>query len=341
MAALPGIWWYGFAGGEPRSIASSANMNSSTRQRIACVFRAPRAGTIDRVIFGVSVASSLSNVRVSLYSVSSGNPNAETHYRAHSPSAFAAGAMFRSGWLTTTGLNAGSKRAVAHGELMAVVLSWDFTPSGAASLSWVTADGSPSPANNLHYFASYNGSSWSKSAITPRLSIEYSDGAIEPVGWFPAHSLVNTPNLSNASTPDEVGLRFVLPFTATLSQAALWTGALGAAPFAFKVYDAADVELGSFSIAGTQELQDADSPVFSHFNDIVLTQGEVYRFVALPGSASNCTLGYFTINDYARRSFAGRGQFYYTARTNGGAWTDNDDLMPMFLLGFSDLVPPT
>lgn len=344
LVTLPGVWWYGNVGAEPRANApANQNLNDGTRQQIACVFPAPRAGTINRVLFGLSAAASVVNAQVSLTTVdASGNPNLPvTHYRVHAAADFTVNTIFRSGLLTTTGLNAGTKKTVTFGELMAVVLSWTGSPSGSSSLQWTTPDGTPLPLQNLHYQANYSGSAWSKQIISPRLALVYSDGSVVPVGWFFPQAQVATPNLSSSTTPDEVGLRFEMPFTGTLTQAALWTGALGGAPFSFRVYDEADTLLGSFSVAGTHEIQDTDSPVISHFDDILLERGSIYRFTALPGTTSNCTLGYFNINNYVLPAWPGKSQFYWTQRTDAGAWTDNVNRMPIYMLGFSAIdVPP-
>ncbi|MGE0225471.1 MAG: hypothetical protein AB7S57_19540 [Acetobacteraceae bacterium] len=344
-AVLPGLWWHGSVyGGEPRSNSASAqSLNQTSRQRICCVFKAPKAGTISRVIFGVSLATAVVDVRLSFQDLTSGNPDGtEDQFRDHLAADFTINTVFRSGILSHDGTDGGTQRVVTHGQSLAVVLRWTGSPGATAQLQWTGPEGTPTPAQNQCYQGNYNGTSWSKQVLTPRIALEYADGTVEAIsGWFFPEAQVVTPNVSSATTPDEVGVRFQLGFTGKLSQAMLWPGSVGGL-FDVVLYDEADVVLATFSGAnsGTAmiEVHDADSPIAAHFDDVVLDKDAVYRLVLKATSTGVETFGYYTVDAVALSAFPGLSRYYWTERTDGGAWTDRTTRMPMFLLGFSELL---
>lgn len=345
-AILPGLWWHGSVGGAaPRqNVASAINMNQTTRQRIALAFKAPKAGTIHRVLFGVATLVAAVDVRVSFQDLTSGNPDGtEDQFRDHLAADFTLNSVFRSGIMTDTGADGGVARTVTHGQTLAVVLRWTGSPGATAQLCWTGTDGTaPISPMNQSYHLTYNGTSWTKVLAAGRIGLEYSDGTVEAVsGWFYPHGTITTPNVGSTTTPDEVGVRFQLGFTGKLAQAALWPGIVGGL-FDFVLYDEADAVVASFTGANNGsamlELHDSNSPMTAHFDDIVLNKDAVYRLVLKATSVGVETFGYRTVTAQALASYPGLSRYYWTERTDGGAWTDRTDRMPMFLLGFSELL---
>lgn len=345
-AVLPGLWWHGsvYGGASRQNVASALNLNQTTRQRICQVFRAPKAGTIHRVLFGVASATAVVDVRLSLQDLTSGNPDGtEDQFRDHLAADFTINTLFRSGILTSDGTDTGVPRTVTHGQPLALVLRWAGTPGGTSQLDWTGTDGSaPVSTMNQAYRATYNGTTWSKTLAMGRIAIEYSDGSVEPIsGWYFPSATITTPNVGSNTTPDEVGVRFQLGFTGKLSQAMLWAGSVGGL-FDIVLYDEADVALATFSGANNGsamiEPPDSNSPTPAHFNDLVLDKDAVYRLTLKATTTGVETFGYYTVTALALSAFPGLSRYYWTERTDGGAWTDRTDRMPMFLLGFSELL---
>jgi hypothetical protein len=339
-ATIPGgPWWFGWLGPEPTSNtpATTNSLNQTTRQRHAWVFRAPKTGTIDRVIAGMATVTALVDVRVSLQDLASGNPDGtEDQFRDHVAGDFAVNTVFRSGLLTTTGLDGGARRTVTKGDMLAVVFRWTGSPGGTAQLqpTMRSSGGSPYPSTNLSYVATFNGTTWTKFADTPCFGLEYSDGSVASVGWYYPTGQTTTQNVSSITTPDEVGLRFVPAFTGRLTAAGFYVGAVTAGT-AIRLYDDADTLLGTFTPTGTAENHDADSPTMSYWPDIVLTRGRVYRITLRPTTATNHEVPIINLDANAAKAYPGHPNDYWTERTDDGAWSNNTLKRPIVMLGYS------
>ncbi len=177
----------------------------------------------------------------------------------------------------------------------------------------------------------------------PVLGLEYNDGSYEPIpGCYPCHAFTAT-TFANSSTPDEIGLRFKLPFPFRLAGWWAWLDADG--DFNVNLYDSDGVT----KRAGTPFAVDKDSRRAAA-QDIQLHQfastfdclaNTFYRLVIEPSSATNLTINDFTVNAAAAMDAMDGGQnFHLTSAKNPAAegdWTNTTTRRPFMGIGIKGL----
>jgi hypothetical protein len=148
-------------------------------------------------------------------------------------------------------------------------------------------------------------------------------------GWVeipdaPMFEDTSTINVSSVTAPDEIGTRFVLPFTTRLVSMAMSTASITAADaVTWKLYDASNNVLWSQSFTyNTNISSGAGIVTIPVTTRPILRKGQVYRATVTPTVG---TLNYsFTLMSSTYRALAGQdGSIMWTERTDAGAWTDN------------------
>lgn len=209
---------------------------------------------------------------------------------------------------------------------LAVVVAWSSgTVSSTSSatfhyrLSLAMAGASPCPT-------SFNGASWtSNTGSAPLLAVRYHDGSVHP-GLAAVRSVSFTP-FNSASSPNEVGNRFVVPARLTADGVALFTRMLAGAQQQVRLYDPTGVQLtddGKTLLDAARDVPSAGATatVQVPVAPVELSEGAVCLCSQRPVSASNSYQGKLTFADAASR-FALLGDAWWVQRTGGGAWIED------------------
>jgi hypothetical protein len=168
--------------------------------------------------------------------------------------------------------------------------------------------------------------SWTAQLRNPILALEYDDGSYSYIPFVFPH-IPGLVNVNNTSTPDEIGLRFKLPFPARLS--GCWLNLDADGDYNINVYDSD----GATKICGTPLAIDKDLRlgtsggfVWHRFTSTAnLVKDTYYRIVFEPSSATNIQLYYFDFPSASAMDQTEGGQeFHYTAAKDPdaeGDWT--------------------
>ena len=229
-------------------------MNASG-DRVALIFMAPKAGKIDRVSFrtGTShVLNGASVVRFSLQDTTiTGNvrhpDGTQDQFRDHDNTLLTGiNVTVNTGLITDDGTDTGTKRTVALGDIIAVVVEYQTFTAGD-SIATRVVDGAVntgwSGINNFSALSEFQGSTWSTFQDEwPIISIEY-----ETDGWTqvhpynsPAHTDGESPNSAN----NERGSVIQVPFRCEvvgIMASFMETDAVGT----LKVYNASETEIAA------------------------------------------------------------------------------------------------
>ena len=330
-----GLWWP-----EPMS-PSFGNyflglaLDAAT-DRIAFIFRCPKAGTLGYVGFRTDTVTVSEALKISFQTVdpATGNPDGTVdQYRVHA-GAFSANTWYTTGLITDNGADGGTKRTVARGEYLAVVIEFNAFSSGnlkiAAAYSMFGKF-----ENQFGYITANLTGAYAKQLIgIPVCYLQYDDGSTGyiPALWpFSAGAVVSWNNTSN---PAERALRFQVPFKCKVGGAWLdWgnSGALGTFDLVLYGSDGTTVLL--------TESVDPDIIVgggglgFVWFSsEITLDAGTTYYLARKPTSATNTTMNTWTVPAVGALDQISGGQACYAVYRQyqgSGAWTEETTKRPM------------
>lgn len=290
-------------------------------EKVACVFRAPRTGTLDLFEFRLQAAASApaSGLRLSFQSLdlATGYPDGtQDQFRVVTAGLAANAWVTPPGALTDDGTDSGVKRLVTAGDLMACVVEFEAWAAGNSVVpNGIGSDRFPA---GFPYTCWYT-SAWSRNGSFGCV-LKYDDGSYAAVpGTFPFKAITQL-NYSNASTPDEAGVRFA-PAIGCRVRGVIWALVAHVGDCEITLYDADDVVLAS-----TTSDKDAGtgSAAAYMFGPVELAPGQVYRITAKPTSANLVGFLRLQAEDNARLAAWAGENYYWTERTDGGAWTDRD-----------------
>lgn len=328
--------WYPAVGPVNANTAmSSVLLIDATGEKVALSgqFRtqdgAPR--TINTVGFptGTVVSAGGSTIRVSLQNVTTtaGAPmqpdGVQDQYRDALLSTYTSDSWFTTGLITSDGTDGGTKRTVAHHELVSVVIEYSGARAGADSLIVKSA------AHN--YSASHGGAvatlytaSWARQDVVPCVVFGCSDGSVATLEFAsPAKERVTTA-YNSGSTPDEYALSLVAPFS--FNADGLWTmmsfaAATGDCELVLTEngveIEAILVDANTVAATGSMRILPA---LFTTARTI--TAGRTYEVSMRPTTASSVTIAQYDVQSAGYWACAGGPTAAQQAeRTNGGAWT--------------------
>ncbi len=325
------------------SIPVMANLGAMTTAAIftGIVIKAPRDGTLHSFEFYMSAAAQVptNGLRMSFQTVdANGNPdNTDDQFRV-----VASGSLGAATWitppgpLTDDGTDTGVKRTVVAGEPLALVMKFESFVAGDSITNGVTAGTSSSTPTRR---STNSGGTWTKTANFLNCVLRYTDGYehISPDIW-PSTS-INTVAYNSASTPDERGLAFSVPYDFEFAGIeVLINGASATQVNTAKLYSADNTLLdsvsffqGEFTAANT--LAKAWIP-FDRFSPC--TANTVHRVTLLPSSTNNVTLYEIEVPTQAHlNAFSGGEDFYTTHRTDAGAFSDTLTRRPIMRVALS------
>jgi hypothetical protein len=290
--------------------------------------------TIDFVEFlPGTITPNSSTMRLSLQ-----NPDLANVFRpdgtADQSVTFADTAVTSSTWFSTEASGT-LGRSVAYGEKIFVVL--DYGAAGAGFGAGTSFAVSPGQTNTTSPGSCGTVSDTGSIAVgnaLPNIILGFSDGTFGTVGppgrAHPYSGLTTVSTFNTGSTPDEVALRFTVPYACKVSGgffvAATNGGGRnfdiilyeGTTPLASEVFDS--------------ETQTSTTGRYHEANfgeEVELTPNTEYFFALKPTTASNVSHYYFTVADTNHfQAHAGGVEFYYADRSDAGAWNPIDTRRP-------------
>jgi hypothetical protein len=312
-----------FAFPEPQTMsnASSPAMSNllidGTNTQAAAIIDPPKAGNIHIIYSRLGSLSGAGNFDVRVETLSGGDPSGTLVATNTSASAVTASA---NSWMTGT-LTADAP--VAPGTPIAIVF---LRNTGAYNITGVAAN---QMSSQMPYGSRYAGT-WTKNAVVPAIVLEYDDGSIYEMPGVWAVLNTGTFTYGSGSTPDEHGVKFVSVPVAMRTFGFWWIGNL-TADADMVLYDNAGTPQRTLSMASAVRFSNAIGIQRRRWtSEFWLTQGQDYRLVLKPTSASTVVLPYAdAMNAAAMAATPGGVNIIDTARTDAGAWTDTNTRQPM------------
>ena len=300
-AWLPPAWFANISGW------SSMQVNASG-EKAAMIVRVPATGDITAVGVYITAVVAAQALSVSLETVDANGDPSGSAYGGSTAGSIASPAA---GWYTVT---LGAQASATVGDIVAVVVQFSGTVGDVSvgRVGCITAHEFP--------YADLYTTSWAKSTNTPATTLIYGS-TYYPNAGFPFSGLSQW-TLNTGTSPDEVALKFRLPFPARIAGAWVLGWSRGHTTI---LYSAADVVLaskahpaGAVSDIGTarpgQFLFDAGYP---------LVKNTDYRLAFRPDNANNNRLQYCDVTTAAMMAaLPGGASFIASTRADAGAWTD-------------------
>jgi hypothetical protein len=293
-----------------------------------CVFYVPKTGTISKIGFRTGTVTTADDFTVALETVSAtdGMPSG-TNYGGSAAGTQTIVPTDDDLWFWTA---LGTAATATEGDLVALRVNIVFVNGNMQISHTVTNLGtSIVPYSLLHQ------GSWSKGTNIPNFAIEYSDGSRPYIGTNPTTIQSNT-TFNSASTPDERGNRFKLPFACRVWGAAVrLLQSTANTTYAVKLYDCSVTDAGT--LIAQRAALDTDIYISTSAGSVrvrlipesgqslVLYANRLYRLTVLPETTGDITNYRQTVDSTGTlEAMPGGVEWYHTERTDAGAWTQTD-----------------
>jgi hypothetical protein len=284
-------------------------------EKVGFVVRTTKAGDISKVHFRTSTVANSQTLLISLQAVdlTTGDPNgtADQSGTQASPTS--------NTWHSVT---LGASRTVAAGDRLAVVIEFNATVGDVLIAS----------ASTLQHEQSYADlftSSWAKQGRSPMVLLEYSDGSFSPLvgvtGGLPTQTIYDS-----TSTPDEIALKFKLPYTAKCD-GGMFRGLLGG-DVDIVLYDS-----NGSTVLGTDSLdKDVVQATTGTFVGVwaaaTLAANTFYYLSVKPTTSTSARLFSFSVSTAAHLAQSYGGQnFHWAQQTDAGGWTPTTTARPLIV----------
>ncbi len=331
--AIPGGAWILHPPLERQSLINfTGELIDASTEKEALVSLIPKTGTISKVGFLTRTVTTGATVDVRLETVdlATGDPTGTLLGTNSNGSQVIADADDNT-WFTpalTTGV------AVTEGDLFAAAIANASTGNmQIASVNFARDQTFP-------YADSFIGAgpTWTKAQSGRPLciSLEYDDGSYAVMdGIYPFSTLFNT-TFNNTDTPDEVALKFKVPWPARITSVWVMLDLDAAADIILYDTDGTTVLLTASPDPDVREAT-SQKQHFINFNGTAnLTKDSFYRLAIKPTTTSDMTIRGFTADSVALMdSFDGGQNFHWSERTDAGAWTDVTTKRPFIGLKLS------
>ncbi len=301
---------------------------STDNSDIGIVTYMPHTTTIDKIAAAVSATTTAGDLTAKIQTVTAStfNPSGSL-YHANASGVRAMAAPDDNAWFEFT-LTA--PVVVTGGDLVAFTVGRvTGTFTGTMKTGTIVNDSLSIPLN----LARSSGGAWAALGV--------SRGGLIAVhsttdGWLyipsmPTYDSTSTtlPSFSSATSPDEVGGKLVMPFTARLIAIEHYIGSNGSTDaYTIRLYDESDNVLWSKSLTtGTDQPATSGLRIYPMPDRPILKKGRVYRF-AIEATNGTITFGY-TAASSGYSDATGISGLVLTSRTNAGAWTDTTTQAPM------------
>jgi hypothetical protein len=290
--------------------------------------------TINKVHFrfGTVVKAGGSALTVSLQDLSTSAafiaPDETTdQYRAiaNADANFLSNTWYTTGLLTSDGTDSGTKRTVAYGEALAIVVEYDGG-GRLGSDSFIINGTAAVTQSHLSQLVLKTGGSWSQASSIPNVILEFSDGTFGTLLMgYPATAFSSVTYNLDTLVADEYALEFSLPFACKVD--GCWfvsTLANAAVDFDLIIYNGTTpVTNGSVSVDGAQNASSGsvrygEAPFAAEAS---LAANTTYRLAMKPTTANSLALSYFDVNAAGHLDAHDLGSACHMAsRLDSGAW---------------------
>ena len=317
----------------------------ASAEKVAFVFRAPKAGTLARVGFRTATVTTADTLKVSFQDVdaTNGDPDGVVdQFRTVASAGVTSNTWIRTGLITSDGTDNGTLRSVTRGQVITVVIEFNAFVAGVVNIAANRVFGltANQPMVGLNYVDHFT-ASWAKSTVgIGVIAIEYDDGSFAYLpNALPADTMSSN-SVSSGTTPDEIALKVRLPFTAKVS--GFYVAAIVAGDADVVLYDSdGTTPLATASIDKDQRVTGANISAGLFSSDVTLTANTFYWIALKPTTTTAETLYWFTVNatpGAAQLDQVSGGQdAYWTQRTDAGVWADTTTKRPLIGLILSAL----
>ena len=308
----------------------------SANESIAQVLQLPRTATISKVGFRTMAVNTGAELDIRLETVADTGHPSGTLYQTSSNVIQSVLDANDNIYFTVT---LGSGTVISAGSIFAVRIQMSATSAGSLNLA-IGPDGYV--LSSFPYNDQFLANAWTKSVVPLICGLEDSNGEyLSGVNLWPIQN-VSSLIVTTASTPDEVGAVFSLPYPCTAIGG--WGSTESDSPVTFTLYDSdtttvlrkAFLSSNNTVSTSTQELH-----IFYFSSSVNFVAGNSYRLTIVPDpSPVGASLGAFVGSSVAVMSaFGNYPRHILTFRTNSGAWTDDARQFPtlgLILNGFDD-----
>lgn len=238
-------------------------------------------------------------------------------------------------WYRTNALSA--NRSVTFGEFLAVVIEYSGGGRLGSDVVNITSIGD---ANAIAGSPNFSGvmlkvGTWSRQSMLMGVVLEFTDGTFGTLGSpnfgisLPC-SATNFQSMNTGTTPDEAGLRFILPFEAQCEGAWFCINAAATADFDIVLYEGT-TQKTSVSLDATRVLITSSRWTFIYFPTPAIIKAGVAHTIALkPTTANNAQIAYIDVSSASHfQAYGGGVEWYWHQRTDAGAWTPTTTRRPI------------
>jgi hypothetical protein len=304
------------------AISAGAQMNA-TGEMVAWRVQTPKTGNIRKIGFRTGTVATGATLDIRLETIGAdGNPTGSLLAANTNVTQTIAGGDDDTWFLVTLTADA----PVTAGGYFAIV----FAFSGAAGDLNIAGMNVP----NRGYFPTGKQftTSWIDLNLTSLFAAEYDDGTYAPFHDSYPVKAIATVSIDSGTTPDEAGLKFMLPFKAVAR--GFWHG--GAQPtdnYDVKLYNRFDTVIASTTVDPDKTSFKGEGGIFSGLfaSPPTIGKNRFHRLTILPSTtyATDMAVPAVQVNAVAMMDQFPCGQnFHLTTRTDGGSWSDETDKRP-------------
>ena len=303
----------------------------------AVVFYAPQAGDIEQIHIQIGALISAQDLHISLQNVDSEfKPDGTVdQFVVLASGSLSANTLVASGPITSDGTGGGTRRTVAKGDRLAVVVRFNSTVGDVDFISG-HATGAAGMIPNT-WISSNSGSTWSSKDQQPNFAIEYvTDGIVYARDMYPLQTTTTSASFNTGTTPDEMSMKFQVPFNGRVIGAFVPGNVTTALEYSI------ETAAGSVIAGPTTPHADTSTTPQKRYVEwatpVTLTIDTNYYLIWTPNTASSKTHRYFDIASAAVRAALPHGVLSsYNTRTDDGAWSETTTRLVPFGLVFDQL----
>lgn len=322
------------------TISNNGDSLTASTHKVAEIIQCTKPGTIDKIGFATrSFAQCTNGIKVSLQDLdSSGQPDG-TADQFRVVTVNAANSWFETGLLTSDGTDSGTKRTWSIGDKLAVV--WEFSSFAVSDSLQIARRGvASSPGQSFPYKMTNLTGAWSTgSSDGYYFSLKHSDGYVplDYNGLVPVVTSTASVTFNSGSTPDERGMIFQVPRSMVLTGVWMECDIDFAADLVLYDTDGTTALVTVHLSASERGNTSVDSgQVF--FTPTTLTANVNYRAALKPTTTSSVNLRQITIPSSGYLGCFTLGTTaMLTTRTDAGAWTETNTIVPRMGLIFSGI----
>lgn len=289
------------------------------------IFKAPKTGSIDRVIYSLGAVSITAgplnfDARLETVDAATGLPSG-TLWAANTNGADSIADTDDNDQREIT-LTASA--SVTKGQDVAFVL----TAPGSGTFSVVLQ----SIGGDLVSHFPYCGNGTTKLSRIPVFGVRYSTPEyIAPVGCVPIETYGSS-TIGSASNPDEVGNKFTFPFPCKVNGINIWMDPAATTDFTVKIYQGDSTELLSHTIDSDVHATQTDGSYEFDLDDTIsLSANTAYRVTLLPNTTAQ-EFHFFTVESASYMDMHDGGQSIFACvRQDAGAWDDTNTTRRYFI----------